>query len=1249
MHATTRLLLLFALVCLATDTLAIPEIISDVTNINIINSVPTSRRIITMKCSRNDWQAEAHRLQITSPSGETQEASLYCGAYVDKYTGSVVGYVPDEGILYEHQVCTADMYQNQTNTIKFDPYIFISNNATQLQEMREARTQRMQLASNLRAYLSPMSFMDQSPNFKSPFYAQAFFTSWSDYKRDMTPNINAASVTKGGVILLASLAAGPAAPAVALIGIMTILNFGGTPGLSQLRDQIEILNQRLSDVDRAVELVDQRSREYEDALNEFAVTFTDYRSATGSALESIFTQATIAQDTAEIVGTAVQLLREEFVKTRDSQLALTETLHKQTTLISARTNQLSGNIETLSGIVAGLSAETAEQLQELYDMLLSVSQGTRENFEQIVYSMNNQTASLDTRIRQVTKAISNTQTALVDAINKRDTMRQLSFAVHARMNTLGVLDRMTPMLTTFGVPPDPLALVGVDGTANQPIDVIDMFSIRADSGGFGAVQDTITMVCDMYYLMELRSGVTSWRDVTDAIGPMSCSGGSGASNSTNICQCHVVVERRECTLTGVPARDTFLDSNRLVGSMCTGGTVSTIPKQTLWSSRAFTNEIASICVRGVFTGTKMRVASTLRRAKYQARYVADVCTMDFGTIQAGLVSGVSMPYLLLQFLQYGMANAVIRTAAYDKFLVGTLPGGLTYTDTPVDRQTGDTKQCVTASFMAYNFNEDHMLPVIAYQKTSAGAQAVLTLNNATYSLNTDVIYSRLLSIAPDAFVSVGEPYQPGVAYDIPQGLLPIVSNPNARRGTITYAMMPSLTGVGGPMWVAANAADFDAYAGSVTADAFRTNLSPDDRCLYEQGPSTTAQYETSLDNSVCRIKENARFYPSVGGTSVDAELVSSVEGEFYIIQVEFPEGSVAGILYTDCPVATVTGISPTANDIVLANPTTQEIVVDVHIDGRCVIRYDGVRIPASSTYKITLRDCPTHLFNHTSLSVYTLGEDARLCSGFPMDVTVNRTTFVATYGTVDPVYVSKVQVVIEDRLAQVHLASQLAIADAVSTMTNFVIDMALLSNLSIPAIDLSGFTNATNAARALARKVIEERDNFTRAYDELEDLYDLQISEFNKQISVYNQSWDRVIDQYNDLRLAAAEAELRSRTSLNDLAAINARMDIMQERLSRAEANYFEAIRNYTRAQQAFDRAVVGAFESLLGSSGFDFWAIFMTVIMVILFICVICIALQVCSCAKGILPSSSNKGVPGTHWDRDEEGDDVELYRTRR
>lgn len=1196
------------------------EVLSDVTSINIVNGVPTSKRTMNIKCARADW-GHNQAIQITSPTGQVQEASVYCSAFRDSYTGSIVGYVPDEGRLYEHQVCTASPNGDDRNKTRLDPFAFLALNSTELQGMRSNHANRMQLLSQIH---ESNRWLRHSPNIKSPFHAQvvlremAFFNGWSAFQEEITPRPTLGSVTKGVAIAVVSalLKGGPAG---LLLGVMTALNFGGgTPGLNELREQVDILEQRLGDVDRAVALVDQRSIEYEQTLREFADTFTEYRSSTATAFESLYEQTTLAQDTAETVGAAVQLLREEFVRSRDSQLAITETLHSQTALIRDRTNDLSGNIVDLSGLVAQLSGATEASLRQVIEQIQLVSSGTRDNFAQIVWSINNQTAAIDDRIRTVTRVLSNTQSALYDAINKRDTMREISYIVHDRMNAIAFNSTLTPMLTSYGSPPDPGALIGVDGTANQPIDVIDMFSIAFGSGGYGAFQDTVTMVCDLYYLLQLRTMISSWRDVTDAIGPAACANAETVSNGTAVCRCHVIIKTATCTTASLGESSTFLASNQLIGSMCIGGIVASPTVTTIWDSASFVTAIGTICNRGLHTGTRMRVASALRQSKYEAVHIPDVCALDFGKVQAGLVSGVTMPFLLMQYLQYGLANAVIRTDGYDRYIVGTLPGGLTFQEDPVDRYTGKAKMCMTASFMAYNFNPQNMLPVIAYQKTSAGAVASLTISGSTYSINTDAIQSRLLSIAPDTFVSVTAPYQPNVAYDIPQGLLPITANPYSRRGAVTYPMMPSATEGDAITWAQANAANFDAYSGSVTADTFRVNLSPvsdeDDnmqgeRCLYMSGPQQTAQYETSVDNSVCRIKENARFHPV--GSGVDTYLVSSVSQEFYTIQVEFPEGSVAGILFTDCPVGSVVAISSTANDLLLTNPTTQDITFDLHIDGRCTNRVNALTVRPSSTYRFTIRDCPHETNNTITVSAYTLGNSSHICSGFPMDATVNRTVFVSTYGNVDPVYVDKVQRVIEDRLAQVHLQGQFAIADALATMTNYVIDISLLNNLSIPLLDLSAFRNISDAARALAAQVIRERDNFTRAYDQLESVYDQQIDDFNKQIVEYNSTWDAVIAQYNSLITAAAAAEIRSRESLNDLASVNQKLGEVQGRLTIAEANFLAAIRNFTHAQAEFDRQTVRSFRSLLSTDGFDLLGLILDIVIFILVMCTIWAAIK--------------------------------------
>lgn len=107
--------LFFILLC-GLLTLAHAQIrpISDVTTFQTMstslsinpNDKPTAIRTVTFRCPVANWGSTSTPYQVTDSQGRQTTVTVTCNPLSDRYTGSVVGYIPSEGILHEQQVCS---------------------------------------------------------------------------------------------------------------------------------------------------------------------------------------------------------------------------------------------------------------------------------------------------------------------------------------------------------------------------------------------------------------------------------------------------------------------------------------------------------------------------------------------------------------------------------------------------------------------------------------------------------------------------------------------------------------------------------------------------------------------------------------------------------------------------------------------------------------------------------------------------------------------------------------------------------------------------------------------------------------------------------------------------------------------------------------------------------------------------------------------------------------------------------------
>ncbi len=1191
------------------------QLISDLTNFNVVNGQLRAERVVTVLCPSSSWGAAFNQsLELRSPRNTTDRVAIVCGAYNTNYQGFVAGFVPPRGKLYEQQVCSRakdGASSEDLRRARYDVFNYTREEADgispladeDLAHLRATRKLRIQRVEGpLRDHgVHRVPLQEQSSGVLGGAGPISGFHSWKDVMR---PGTKAHSLRTN---LINGIGVATANPAVgfAVNFVLDIFGFGGGGANAQLVDAIKRLGDRQSSIEYAYGQMDARLDEYQIALTNVQQSLMVYVGATETLVMGVAAQANIAQQTAQIAGEAVLALREEVTHTRDVQQRMIDTIRKSTQILASETDAIYGTLGRINELVHDGFSVTSAEFARVYDVMTNVTRQSHSALTEVYEAINANAVNTDDAIRRVVRSLGTTQSVLVDAIQDTASMRALVSLVHSQFAVISVNETdLVPLLLDYGYPPDPYALI-TEGTNSPMMDVemIDVF-LSPSTAPTQLRHERFVYRCNVYFLLEVSIQISGWRDVLDAIGPSQCANATGVDQVSK-CMCTIEVITTSCTRASDAKRTEFITSPAVSGlhsSMCAGGVVPAPTSRLLSSVREFTNAIAATCALGSSHPSGIRIGSVLRKQTGFASFVPSTCTMDLGTVREATLSGVSLPFMVMQYLQYALQVSITYADVYRPVIDGDMPNGLTYRMTPVNRRDGRNARCTTVAFMAYDTEPSRMLPVINYKATNAGARASVWINGEEYSATTTTVASLGLGDAPPSFVSIGNPSNPFTVVDAPQHMLPLSMNPYARENTPVYAMFPTRN-ASAARWSQANGGqDFDAYSGSIDVSSLmRTIDSTTGRCARPNLES----YALSQAGSVCEMREFGRFTPAPA-TNAPHDVVYSPLGAganaAYIATFRVPIGDLVGILFSTCPVFSSTPVSPDVVRVTLSNGGQQPITIYARLSGRCVLD-ERVTIPAQGSHAIDVRDCPNAdvTTNVTWVHVYDL--NGVPCEGFPRNITVSRAEFVSTYGTTDAKWVSKVEATINSDLDQFVRQQQLQLADITFMLVSTILDLSSLNGLVIPPRNFDAFADILNRTQSIANDIENSRNAFKKAIEKNEQEYDKHLAQLNAKSAAFEAEWRKISSRYDAAVLAAEIARNQTATNLLSYQNATAALNASTLALLDAQRKLADAELAIWRAQQDFNKDVIGAFETFL-TGGSGWWALFFIILFGLCGIC---------------------------------------------
>ncbi len=1172
------------------------QLISDLTNFNVVNGELRAERVVTVLCPSSDWGSQHNQtLQLRSPRNTTDHVAFVCGSYNTNYQGFVAGYVPPRGKLYEQQVCsrnTNDPTNEELRQMRYNVFNFSRDDVDGANTLSVADHERVAQYRHMRLQRvqGPLRDKGARPGFRELFvttpgseYLPQFSTNglslreWKDFNKFGT-KMHAVRTSALNI-------AGPAGAMANLV--IDVFGIGSGGANDALRAAITQLHSRQDAVENAYGRLDARLDEYQAALTNVQQSLMTYVGATETLIMGVAAQANAAQQTAENVGDAVIALREEVAHTRDVQQRMINTLRRSTNILADQTEAMYGTIGRINDVVNDGFIEATEQFNRVYEVMSNVTRQSHAALTEVYGAINANALNTDEAIRRVVRSLGTTQSVLVDAIQDTSVMRALVSLVHSQFAVMLANETsFVPLLFDYGHPPDPYAMIPEDTSSPMmDVEILDVF-LSPVAAPTMLRHDRFVFRCNVYFMMEFATQVSGWRDVLDTIGPSQCHNATTGAEQVRKCMCTVEVITTSCTRSSELKKNQFIESPAVAaldGSMCAGGVVPAPTSRILATVRDFTNAIAATCVLGSSHPRGTRVGSVLRKQTGFAAFVPSACSMDLGAIREATVSGVSLPFQMLQYLQYALQVSLVYADVYRPLVDGDMPNGLTYRSTPISRVDGRNARCTTAAYMAFDTTPERMIPVINYKATNAGARASVWVNGEEYSATTTTIASAGLGDAPSSFVSIGNPSSFFSVVDAPQHMLPLSMNPFARENTPLYAMFPTRNATAA-LWSRANGdVVFDAYSGSVDVSSLtRLVDSTSGRCVRND----IEQYGLSQAGSVCELREFGRFTPAPS-TNAPHDVVYAPVGTSanaaYIATFRVPIGDLVGILFSACPVYSSAPVSPDVVRVTLANSGQQPITVDVSLSGRCELE-QRVTIAAQGSFALDVRDCPNEAVEVHESWLHVRDLNGALCDGFPRNITVSRNEFVSSYGMMDATWVSKVEATVNNNLDLFVRQQQLQLAEVTFLLVSTIVDVSNLNGLVVPPHNFDAFADILNRTQTIASDIEESRKKFRDAITKNEAEYDAHLAELNARTAQFDSEWRLITKRYHDAVLAAEAA--RNQTDFNLISYKNASAALNASTLAllEAQAKLANATKAFARAQADFNKDVIGAFETFLTS-----------------------------------------------------------------
>lgn len=1069
------LLLFLSLFCtpLSVNSFAITD---EYTPSIIQNGVLYQNKTITVLCSNSDMGL-TQTLQVTLSNGSTTPVIINCGAPVTTYTGSVIGFIPDDGMLTRRRACMA-----RNSTISTGGFSTLLNSST-----RATLTVPGNSGFVVQDFVTPdhpaFRSMSVPPHMDRLLRKMEFGHDHAHWEGDFEVSKHDPRFKKHQRFLGIALS-------VVSIGL-------GIAGLIKNKDTG-------ASFDDFVNKQNDKNKKFED----FQKQAQDWYASTADSIKNVRNEigelTTIQADMQTQIGADGSSIRALQSWKND----LTRQLNTEFATITGSVSQTQSQLLQLASTVQQMRTSETTFASSITASLYNTSNFLNDQINQLGTISNSRHQNILARIRSllqsVNVALGVAQDVYFDTVRKRSLTRLIQTSI------FDITQKSTykPFLKSYGILPSS----NIGSYATLYIDDIRVMFLATTPGPVTAVQADFNIYCSIEFVIQNPSSTMDWQDLLTQLGPYdTCDPTNPAT-----CKCFYSYVQRSCPFATGFGTTQFYNATALTTAMCTGGVLTGSFTQDLKSSENVTTTLSSLCQMGNYQQLGYAVASSRLNQVIRAPDNRDICSMTFGDIGD---TNLNFAFVKFQFLRFAYQAVFANLDKYLTVLDGRLAANLSSKDLPYELTgNGDeTASCKELAFVSYSST---LLPIFILQNPVTTTTVTVTVNGKTYGQNDRITISTPIGTqAETGYTLIGDPTAANV-FDFHPDAISLDFAPVGRQGKVTYPMVNDSTKFNLDYWTQTYPGyDFDHYqAANFARGARRAVVSG--RCSVPLG---------TRKGEVCTILDNYFIFSSGGGATFS--LVPRVTS--YSVTLPVPDGSYAFVVSSECPVVSLAPFG-TGTNVQLSNPFPRLITVTLVVSGACSITYSGLSVPATGAYTQFIPGC-TAGTTVITMRVYKtaglgLGDECVSANG-PYNVTtdVNR---LVIQGVITQNYVDLKSQVSVDSVAAAYAQQTKQLGDILLQFSTTVLDTFRVNNLGIsPSIasDYSAFQ--LNIAKLIGDI------NLTISSTERKQL---EFSTSTSNFSVISAFYDQIInnnskvalDAFNSAQLAVARlADLQNVSS----------------------------------------------------------------------------------------------------------------------
>jgi outer membrane murein-binding lipoprotein Lpp len=1154
------LLLLWTVVIPQSDALTID---SERTDLVIIEGVLHRNLTLQISCTTQDINVPT-TLTLTREDGTVSSVRVECLGIKYVYEQVTVGYVPHRARRYLARVCSArdgqrtDVYQSET---------FQRQNLT---FTREYFVNQTNISST---HFNVMGFYDARPH-ASTYFEDSLSSNTDSEPRHRLMSANVESSSSSSSSDSAALTHKhkrkpmifPVVAAAVLGGVLVAGGAGlGTAAFAmqmtdrnkndRLRDELQL---RFNDLERAM-------NQFKDSKNQFYDEFQNYVVDNGKVVNETVKSVNVLRDTVQNQRASIDNL-ERFMRLNGPVIQqLQQDVQQRFNSTAYQFNELQSAVSDTNAALSALSSQVNQDIRYAFSTTFNVTSSlahqTRASFKDTQEILN----VLKAKVDQITVGLRDLTSLVYRSRENIDVKMKLADEIQAQIQA-ALNDGFNPFLADAGKRP-------FSGSTSWYV-LVDSMLIRQrilQQGVDMLVFRAIDWYCSAYQITEKMKPFYDGYETMASLGPSDCN-----PLTTSNCSCYMASTVRFCPVQPSKVDVSEWESYGSLNSSVCASVITTLPTQYLMSITDVFAMMTETCNQDPVSETVLS-SSTLQmigRTLMHPNSTDISCDYTYNGVMSDETKSFAKMFITMLQETYQTMWALAPTVLPDSH--GVLPNNLKIVSLPYERLNNVELTCVEASFAAFSPELIPMSRLIPREVTSMVSVRVdnepeqLITNNRLSVLEDYRLFTERLVI--------GDLVGPKI-YDVPESELSASPIASTAAGKIGYVMVSGNASaeMNLPYWLESRMSLFDPEAAVNQPVLYERRTNSDGTCAGDT---------LALQGGMCNMLESFKVVSStneyINGNGYPARTLTfqpRSPSATLTANIVIPQGQVARLLFSSCPVVQWEETSAAYRTLHLTNPDgVNAITVDVFVQvpdmTECTQTYTNVLVAAARHNTLRIPVCERNgvPYNMTVVVVRRNSQNQPVvCDS--TTIQSNRSAFYVDSNRADFDVVRQTSAIVADtvnsELLQLmsllhsmimdNTALQLEMAVGLNTMTDLQVNSSVYYNIMRQSSELQERMNQSMA---------KTRNSISVPPGTYPDDYEAQSQQIYEQADRLKQRSERLLLELDENVANLTEAANRfSQTST---------------RLINATRIFSAAYDDYLNATAAFNRAVFDSLFHLL-------------------------------------------------------------------